>query len=551
MKKQRSLRGKIWTEPNHTKDKKSLQASVFASRLGDHVRASWEKPQWSDLGDPMALRGMDKAVQRLKKALAAGERIMVYGDFDADGITSTVALVHGLQQLGGKVSYRIPDRVNDSHGLKKELIEEIASTGSTLIVTVDCGVNDRAEVAYAASLGLEVVILDHHKVDVDRWAHNALVVVNPAHHDCNYPTENLAGVGVTFKVLQALNTDPEYLEPYLALVAIGTVADCVSLSQESRTLVQMGLQALNKGHWPSVISLIDSDQIIDAETISFQLAPCLNAASRLGEVQHAVQLFIGDQAHTADRVAYLKQLNQQRRVLTQQYWAEAEALVQREQAVQIIFLETCPVGVLGLVASRLVEQLSQPILVMTRHPHGALHGSARSPQGLNLALALESVGDLLITFGGHAGAAGFQLEEAQLATFMARLQTYFQQQEKPLASITCAGVVEPAWLNLEWRAWEAQMEPFGMGNQKPIWKITALEIKTVKLLGRSGQHARFSFTNGDEAVAFFCEDLLAVVEPGKVYDLAVTVNENYWNGQTKGQWQLVDIRLATEPKIGV
>jgi len=541
MKKQRSLRGKIWTELSSAKDKASLQATVFNHRLGDHPPASWENPQWSDLGNPATLRDMDKAVERIKLALEQKERVMVYGDFDADGITSTVALVHGLQQLGGKVSYRIPDRVNDSHGLKKELIEEIATTGVTLIITVDCGVNDREEVAYAASLGVEVIIVDHHKVDADRWAHNALAVVNPAHHDCTYLTKNLAGVGVTFKVLQALNPDPAYLEPYLALVAIGTVADCVSLSQESRTLVQLGLQALNKGHWPGVMNLIDSDQAIEAETISFQLAPCLNAASRLGQVQHAVQLFMGDQAHTADRVAYLKQLNEQRRELTQQYWAEAEKLVQPEQAVQIIFLETCPVGVLGLVASRLVEQLSQPILVMTRHPHGALHGSARSPKGLNLALALESVGGLLIGFGGHAGAAGFQLEEAQLATFIERLQTYFQQQAKPLAALECAGAVQPDWLNLEWRAWEAQMEPFGMGNQKPIWKITALELNAVKNLGRSGQHARFSFGNGAEAVAFFCEDLLSTVETGRLYDIAVTVNENYWNGQTKVQWQLVDM----------
>jgi single-stranded-DNA-specific exonuclease len=542
MKEQRSLRGKFWVEPEFKESKQALQKEVFIQRVGEHEAEIWSAPQWHDLSDPFLMRDMPLAVKRIQQAITGQERIMVYGDFDADGITSTVALVHGLQALGALVSYRIPDRVNDSHGLKKELIDEIAATGSKLIITVDCGVNDRAEVQYATELGLEVLITDHHKVDPDRWAHNAIAVVNPAHPDCNYPTSKLAGVGVVFKVLQALNNDPHWLEPYLALVAIGTVADCVSLSEESRSLVQLGLVALNKNYWPGVTALLDIDTFIEAETIGFQLAPCLNAASRLGEVQHAVQLFLGDLNHTADRVAYLKQLNEERRTLSQQYSAEAEALVQAGQSVQIIYLETCPVGVLGLVASRLVERLAQPILVLTRHPHGALHGSARAPKPLNLAAALESTAEFLTGFGGHAGAAGFQLEEAQLASFMTAMQTFFSQQEAPTLTLNCDGLVESEWLSLEWRQWEKSLEPFGMGNHKPVWCVRQLKLKAVEKLGRTGQHARFKFSDNQEAVAFFCSDLLPQLEVGNTYDVAVSVNENTWRGETKVQWHLVDMR---------
>jgi len=542
MKEQRSLRGKVWQSDAFLDEPKAVQERFFLERLGEDEESVWRQPSWGDLSDPRLLKDMDKAVDRIQKAIAGKEKIMVYGDFDADGITSTAALVHALKSLGALVSYRIPDRVNDSHGLKIELIEEIATTGTTLLITVDCGVNDLPEVEFANSLGIETIITDHHKVDPDRWAYTALAVVNPMRPDCAFPYNNLAGVGVVFKLLQALKPDIDWLKPYSALVAIGSVADCVALTGESRRLVQLGLIELNKNHWPGVLALLESDELITAETIGFQLAPCLNAASRLGQVQHAVQLFLGSNSGMSDRVEYLKHLNLERRELSQTYAEQAKKMVQPDKAVQIIFLETCPVGVLGLVASRIVESLGQAVMVLTRHPHGELHGSARAPKNLNLAEALESVAPLLNAFGGHAGAAGFSLEETQLIEFMEAMQTWFASIETPPPELIIAAQTESQWLNLDWKAWEDTLEPFGIGNTKPVWQINQLPLTELKVMGKTKQHLRLTFDGTHEVVAFFADDLLPLLKTGASYDLAVRVSKNTWRGETKVQWQLVDIR---------
>jgi single-stranded-DNA-specific exonuclease len=542
MKEQRSLRGKIWQSADFLNDPELVQTRVFQERLGDEAELVWRQPEWSDLANPLELKDMGKAVSRIEKAIATKEKILVYGDFDADGITSTAALVHALKSLGALVSYRIPDRVNDSHGLKIELIEEIAATGTTLLITVDCGVNDYPEVEFANSVGIETIITDHHKVDPERWASNAFAVVNPMRPDCDFPHQNLAGVGVVFKLLQALKNDLQWLQPYSALVAIGSVADCVSLSSESRKLVQLGLVELNKNYWPGVHALLESDETITAETIGFQLAPCLNAASRLGQVQHAVQLFLGSDSGMSDRVEYLKHLNLERRELSQHYADQAKSLVQKDKAVQIIFLETCPVGVLGLVASRIVESVGQAVMVVTRHPHGALHGSARAPKNLNLAEALERVAPLLNAFGGHAGAAGFSLEENQFAEFLEAMQTWFARIETPPPELLIAAQADSAWLNLDWKAWEDTLEPFGIGNTKPIWQLNQLPLTELKVMGKTKQHLRLTFDGTHEVVAFFAEDLLPLLKTGNHYDLAVQVSKNTWRGDTKVQWQLVDVR---------
>ncbi len=542
MKEQRSLRGKFWQSAPFLNEPECVKKRVFLERLGEDDESVWRQPSWEDLADPMQLKDLEKAVTRIKQAIATKEKIMVYGDFDADGITSTASLVHALKSLGALVSYRIPDRVNNSHGLKTELIEEIATTGTTLLITVDCGVNDRAEVEQAHSLGIETIITDHHKVDPDRWANNAFAVINPMRPDCSFPHKNLAGVGVVFKLLQALKNDIKWLLPYSALVAIGTVADCVSLSGESRKLVQLGLKELNKNYWPGVLALLETKELITAETIGFQLAPCLNAASRLGQVKHAVQLFLGSESGMSDRVEYLKQLNVERRTLSQTYAEQAKAFVQTEKAVQIIFLETCPVGVLGLVASRIVENLGQAVMVVTRHPNGALHGSARAPKNLNLAEALESTAHLLKAFGGHAGAAGFSLEETHFADFMEVMETWFSQIKTPPPELLIAAQTKPEWLNLDWKAWEDTLEPFGIGNMKPVWQLNQLPLTELKGMGKTKQHLRLTFDGTHEVVAFFADDLFPLLKVGSHYDLAVQVSKNTWRGETKVQWQLVDVR---------
>jgi len=542
MKEQRSLRGKIWHTEHANLQAQALQEALMNARIGEADREQWLKPSFADLADPFDLKDMQLAKSRIEKAIKEQERIIVYGDFDADGITSTVALVHGIKSLGALVSYRIPERVKHSHGLKKDLIDEIVLTGSTLLITVDCGVNDRAEVAYAVEQGLDVIITDHHHVDEARVVDKAVALINPSQPKCGYITKNLAGVGVVFKLLQALKPDEKWLQPYLSLVAIGSVADCVKLTGESRTLVQLGLEALNQNHWPCLGTLLEHPDFVDAETIGFQLAPCLNAASRLGEVKHAVQLFLGTESQTGDRVAYLKQLNDERRLITKQFTMQAEKLVNTNKSVQVLLLPNCPVGILGLVASRLVEVLAQPICCLTVHENGELHGSARGPKEGNLIAGLESVSHYLTAFGGHSGAAGFRLKESDLAEFVEGLSTWYAAHPSLTPTLQIAGAVEPQNLDFEWLGWQNQMQPFGIGNPAPVWQLPSLKLTDIRMMGREGIHARLTFENKHEVVAFFISDILDLLKVGESYSLAVKLGENTWNGETTVQWQLVDVR---------
>lgn len=551
MKDQYSLRGKVWSPGLQAENKKALKASFLESKKELLKLTDWSKACWDDLLDPRAMKDLLKASEEIKRTIDLGERIIVYGDFDADGITATASLVHALKSLGADVSYRIPDRAADSHGLKKHLIEEIIAVGAKLLITVDCGVNDREEVAYGVDNGLRVVITDHHQVDPDRVVDGAVALCNPQQAACPYLTKNLAGVGVVFKLLQLLapNAVPasrqeKWLQPYAALAAIGCVADCVPLTGEVRTLVQLGLQELNKNYWPGVRALLGHNDEITEETIGFQLAPCLNAASRLGQVQHAVQLFLGTDQGTADRVAYLIQLNEERRELTKFFLAEAERLVNPNQPAQVLFLQNCSVGILGLVAGRIVETLQRPVLVLTQHSDGQLHGSARAPKGGNLVGALRSVENILHTFGGHDAAAGFRLSELDLAEFIAGIQAWYGQHPVLPPSLSLAAMVEPDWLSLEWLEWQNQCRPFGMGNPSPIWQLPALELTQLKMMGKDQTHARLTFAGKYEVVAFFITDILVHLQVGQSYELAVTLGENTWNGQTRIQWQLVDVRTV-------
>jgi len=542
MKEQRSLRKKQWLVQHESDSIEALQAAILEASSTDQPQKVWLSPTWDDLADPKKMKGLGAAADRIKTAIKNDERIMVYGDFDADGITATVSLVHGLKRLGAQVSYRIPHRINDSHGLKKDLIDEIVQANAKLLITVDCGMNDRAEVDYAKAAGLEVIITDHHQVDRTRMASNALTLCNPRQPDCRYPHKNLAGVGVVFKLLQLLAPNVDWLKPYLALTALGTVADCINLHAEARTMVQLGLKELNQNHWPVVRTLLGHQDVITEETIGYGIAPMLNAASRLGQVQHAVQLFLAEDNRAWHRVEYLTQLNEERRLLTKEQTAVAESLVQPESSAQVLFLEDCPIGILGLVASRLVETLHQPILCLTVHPHGGLHGSARAPQGASLTNMLEAGHKYLTNFGGHDGAAGFRLQEAHLADFMQHVQAWYASHPptEPMLDITAQ--VEPEWLTQDWYDWQQSLSPFGMGNPQPVWQLPALRLEEVKPMGREGVHARLQFARGIEVVAFFVSDILDLLKVGQSYELAVSLHQNTWNGESRLQWQLVDVR---------
>ncbi|HEY5713925.1 MAG TPA: single-stranded-DNA-specific exonuclease RecJ, partial [Candidatus Gracilibacteria bacterium] len=514
-------------------------------------------PEIQHLHDPFLMSGMDKAVAKIREYLPQisnikdqkSKRIMIYGDFDTDGVTSTIILVQALTQLGAVVSYRIPDRTSHSHGLKKEIIDEIVEKQVGLLITCDCGINDHEEVAYAVSKGLEVIVTDHHDPDPKRFPREALAVVNPLLDHCAYPDQNLSGAGIALKLVQAL-LDPCELEPYLEMAAMGIIADCVPLRGESRIIAKLGLEALKDTGWEGLRSFFIEQEIdpdaINEETVAFHLAPRINAASRLGDVMMATQLFLGEPSKIDARWGYLHNLNEKRKVLTDQTLQEALEQVDETAACQIVFAPHWRQGILGLVASRISEKYTQPVLAVRQVDEYLVSGSCRAPEGFSMIEALRANEDLLLQYGGHAGAAGFTCKLSNLRTLEQRLKDYFAAQNIEKAALSLAALVNIEVLNMELVDFLNRLAPFGMGHQKPILGIEGLQILSVQPMGQSGDHFRLTGSKDDqvvELVGFFKGDWITQITPGEIHDVAFTVGDNYFQGERKIQLKLEDIRV--------
>ncbi len=437
--KKLSFTNKLWKfrkEKIETLEK--LQESIL-SDLGLENPAKIQQfinPSLNDLRDPFALKNMDKAVARTIQAIKNGERIMIAGDFDADGITSTVILVSALQECGAEVSYFIPDRTNDSHGLQKKFMENFAGKNVKLVITCDCATNDAEEISYGKSLGIDTIVTDHHQMDPARFPQDAVAVVNCQTSD-NLDERNLSGSAVAFKFAtalvstffdqkktpKALTPSPlpegegdnskkisEIIDPLLEIATIGIISDCVKLVGDNRIIAKYGLAKMSRTSWNGLKILLERLKInkVDEQAIGFFVAPHLNAASRLGDVMIAVQLFLGNPAKNEERVAYLMDLNRERRVQTDLMIKSAEKQIQTGAACQFFFAENWEQGILGLAASHFVEKLNVPIVMGTiRQIDGMLSASCRAPEGYSMIDGLANSAKFLESFGGHAGAAGF------------------------------------------------------------------------------------------------------------------------------------------------
>ncbi len=525
---------------------------------------SWLHGSLADLPTPAQMHGLVPAAQRLSDAIDAGQRIMVYGDFDTDGITSTATLVWGLRQLGAEVSYRIPDRVRDSHGLRHHLIDEIAASGATVLLTCDCGINDHHEVTYATQLGLTVIITDHHQSDPARFPHAAHAVVNPHQAACTYPEQVLAGVGVAWKLICGLtqvrqlsaSRTLQIIEPLLEFVAIGLVADCVPLIGENRILVKAGLAQLQHSRWPGLRQLLrevgDSGQPITEETIGFTIAPRLNAASRLGEVQYAVGLLIGDESRHPQRVAYLQRLNSDRRALTHE--CVTEALLQVEDlshsaGCYLVGAPHWPEGILGLVASRLVEQLGRPVVAL-RYGEQTLKASCRAPAGFDMHAGLASVSPWLTRWGGHAGAAGFSAPAEHFTDIRAGLATHWPADTTQTVPVQLDAFLTPQCDESTLLDWFDPFRPWGVGNPQPVYAHRRVTLTKVKFMGQHHNHLRLECVTDTghpfAYVAFFADHLTPHLVIGHRYDVAFTLSWNHWNGTQSIQRLVQHIRQVGE-----
>jgi len=530
--------------------------------------------------NPYKLRDMPQAVVRLVDAIKQKETICVYGDFDADGVTATALLTTALQSAGGRVGPYIPDRVDEGYGLNMEAMDRIAAKAD-LMVTVDCGIRSVAEVAHAKALGLDVIVTDHHSVGPDLPP--ALAVINPRRKDCTSNFERLAGVGVAFRLSQAVlravsqqkwsNLTPaqagEIEESLLDYVAIGTVADVMPLLGENRSLVQRGLAQLNNTERPGLQALMAKSDTrpgsVDATAIAFRLAPRINAAGRLSQTTLAYRLLrTRDKSEAHKLSGQLESLNQQRRDITAAAQTEAEQLLlgpdgdETEAARNLCFVSSpnFQSGIVGLVAGRLMDRYYRPAIVIERGDDES-RGSARSIAEFDISSALDEVSGLLLRHGGHSRAAGFTVETARLDEFRAALNGVAERelsQEENLRP-TLDVDAEVALNEINWALQEqfARLEPTGQENPAPLLLCKNCRIREIKKMS-AGKHMRLTLdmakgqgSKNDqvvEAVAFNLGEWTKVLTEESLVDVVCQVEANEWQGRRRLQLNVQDLRLV-------
>lgn len=508
------------------------------------------EPSLEDLHDPYLLHDMDKAVERIRQAIEEGENILIYGDYDADGMTSASIVKESLEQLGAECRVYLPNRFTDGYGPNASVYKYfIEQEGISLIVTVDNGVAGHEAIELAQSMGVDVIVTDHHSMP--ETLPDAYAIVHPEHPDADYPFKYLAGCGVAFKLACALLEEVQV--ELLDLVAIGTIADMVSLTDENRIMVQYGLEMLGHTQRIGLQEMLDMAGIaaneVTEETVGFQIAPRLNALGRLDDPNPAIDLLTGFDDEEAHEIALMiHQKNEERKEIVQSIYEEAKTMVDPEKKVQVLAKEGWNPGVLGIVAGRLLEELGQTVIVLNIED-GRAKGSARSVEAVDIFEALDPHRDLFIAFGGHAGAAGMTLEVEKLSDLSQVLEDYVREKVADASGKNKLNLDEE--LDLETLSLETvksfeRLAPFGMDNQKPVFYIKDFHVESARTMGAGNAHLKLKIFKGEasfEVVAFGQGRWATEFSQTKNLELAVTLSVNQWNGQTALQLMMVDARV--------
>ena len=507
-------------------------------------------PSLDDLHDPYLLHDMDKAVNRIRRAIEQGEFILVYGDYDADGMTSASILKETLEQLGAECLVYLPNRFTDGYGPNASVYKYfIEQQGISLIVTVDNGVAGHEAIDLAQSMGVDVIVTDHHSMP--EVLPDAYAIVHPEHPKANYPFKHLAGCGVAFKLACALLEEVQV--ELLDLVAIGTIADMVSLTDENRIMVQYGLEVLRNTQRLGLQELFEvagiSSSDLTEETVGFQLAPRLNALGRLDDPNPAIDLLTGfDDEEVHEIALMIQEKNEERKEIVQAIYEEAKSLIDPNKSVQVLAKQGWNPGVLGIVAGRLLEELGQTVIVLNIED-GRAKGSARSIEAVDIFEALDPHRALFIAFGGHAGAAGMTLEVEQLDALSDILETYVKDKgidDKGKSKLYLDEELDLENLSLDTVKSFERLAPFGMDNQKPVFYIRDFQVENARSMGAGDSHLKLKISKGNanfEVVAFGQGSKATEFAQTKQLELAVTLSVNQWNGQTTLQLVMVDSRV--------
>ena len=517
------------------------------------------RPHLSGVHSPFDLPDMLPAVERVERALAAGERILVHGDYDADGMSAAALLTLGLRDLGGDVEAFVPHRTRDGYDLAEAGLMEAERLGATLIVTADCGISATEAVAEAASRGMDVVITDHHRPGRDLPA--AVAVVNPMLPGSRYPFRDLAGVGVAFKLLSALyergGRDSPALNQHLDLVALGTVADQMPLVGENRILVRSGLRALERSLKPGLRSLLASagvtvDRPIEAEHISYRLAPRLNSVGRMAEADSGLRLLLARDEYTADGLArHMELQNSERRAMDARVYAEAKRQardrLREDDPAIVVWGDDWHPGVLGIVASRLVERYQRPTAVIAFDGHVG-RGSGRSVEGFHLFNALQECSSMLERFGGHRMAAGFTVRRESVEALASRLRNIAGEEltdRDPVREIRLDLELPLRLLGADLLRWLGHLAPFGAGNPNPILLTRRVGLTRLTRVGSDGNHLKMQLEHEDHripAIGFGLGKRLHEARDLAAADVALVIAENRWQGRREVQARVLDFR---------
>lgn len=517
------------------------------------------------LHNPFELAGMQVAVERIKQALDRKEKVRIYGDYDADGVSSTSLLCYTFERLGLDYDYYIPHRMLEGYGLNCEAIDKAKQEGVNLIVTVDTGISAYEEVEYATSIGIDIVVTDHH--EPPEQLPQAVAVVNPKQGHCPYPFKGLAGVGVAFKLATALLEKPPM--EWSGIVALGTIADLMPLEGENRILVSYGLAELRKGEHIGFNALAEASGVniveCSATKIGFALAPRINAAGRLKHAKLAVQLLTSKLEQEAIELAtQLDYLNKERQQIVEEMVLEAEAQWltkkqlaekngQAEPDVIVVAKEGWNVGVIGIVASKLLERYYKPVLVFgIDEQAGSAKGSARSIEGFDLHAALTACEDLLLHYGGHQAAAGMTLETEKLKQLEIRLSELAKQwltEEDWIPTLSIDLACELSEVSIETIDQLSLLEPFGMNHPSPRVLIKSATLSERKVIGKEGKHLKLQLKDRGKTLDVIGFGMGEYEQALKQHDRLQVVGElsiNEWNSIRKPQLQLFDLHVEKD-----
>ena len=525
------------------------------------------RPDLGLLHDPFLMKDMDVAVERLHRAVSSGEKILVYGDYDVDGTTAVSLVYSFLRKLTPGVDFYIPDRYDEGYGVSDKGIEWASSNGFTLIITLDCGIKANDKVAYAASKGIDVIVCDHHLPENDLPA--AVAVLDPKREDCTYPFDDLSGCGVGFKLVQGYSARYgipfSELEPLLDLTVVSIASDLVSVVGENRILAHFGLKRLNENPRQGLLAMIRLSGLepshISIDDIVFKIGPRINAAGRMETGRMAVDLLTATEESEAMRIAgEINEYNNERKSIDREITREALEMVQSGGSLSnghatIVYDPSWHKGVVGIVASRLVEAFYKPTIVLTKS-NGLITGSARSVHGFDLYGAIESCSDLLENFGGHIYAAGLTLKEENLKEFCKRIDAYVgntisSEMLTPVIYIDTKlnfSRITPKFFRIL-----KQFQPFGPGNSAPVFMAeNVYDNGNGRKVGAEGSHMKLELIQEEQpyrhisAIAFNKSSHFEHIKAGNPVDICYSIVENYYRGIANLQLRIKDIRDREE-----